>query len=52
MDQTEAINKTRQYKQQLLQADFGVEKMFLFGSYATGNERLDSDIDVAIVRCE
>ncbi len=48
MDQAEVINKIRRYRQ-LLQKDFAIEKMYLFGSYAAGTEHPDSDIDVAIV---
>jgi predicted nucleotidyltransferase len=29
--------------------DLGVKKAYLFGSYAKGNEREESDIDIAIV---
>jgi len=32
----------------LLQHDYPVQKMFLFGSYARGNYHKDSDIDLAI----
>ena len=33
----------------LIPKDLGVKKSFLFGSYAKGNEREESDIDIAIV---
>jgi predicted nucleotidyltransferase len=33
----------------LLKDYFDIEKMYLFGSYAKGTNRADSDIDVAIV---
>lgn len=33
----------------LIPHDFGVKKVYLFGSFAKGNEREESDIDVAIV---
>lgn len=33
----------------LIPNDFGVKKAYLFGSFAKGNEREESDIDVAIV---
>ncbi len=29
--------------------DFGIRKVYLFGSFAKGNEREESDIDVAII---
>lgn len=53
MDKTEIVDKISLYKQ-LLQEKFGhsslqIEQVFLFGSYARGTEREDSDIDVAIV---
>ncbi len=48
MDKREAIKKVRAYKL-LLQDYFKPEKVYLFGSYARGTQRQDSDIDVAIV---
>ena len=48
MDKTEAIIKLEKYKK-LLSEKIMFEKMILFGSYAKGNQREDSDIDVAIV---
>jgi predicted nucleotidyltransferase len=33
----------------LIPSDFGVRKVYLFGSFARGNEREESDIDVAII---
>jgi len=48
MDKSEVINKLRQYKL-LLKKYFDIDKMYLFGSYAKGTNREDSDIDVAIV---
>ncbi|KAA6316109.1 hypothetical protein EZS27_033536 [termite gut metagenome] len=46
----EAIDKVRAYKS-LVKKYFPVpvEKVYLFGSYAKGSFRKDSDIDVAIV---
>ena len=29
--------------------DLGLKKVYLFGSYAQGKERVDSDIDIALV---
>jgi predicted nucleotidyltransferase len=48
MDKREAINKVREYRL-LLKNHFPLEKVYLFGSYATNTNRADSDIDVAIV---
>ena len=48
MDQTEAINKVKEYKL-LLKNHFTLEKVYLFGSYARNTNRADSDIDLAIV---
>ena len=48
MDKAEAINKIRQYRL-LLKEYFDVDKVYLFGSYANDTNRVDSDIDVAIV---
>lgn len=33
----------------LIPNDFGVRKVYLFGSFAKGKEREESDIDVAII---
>lgn len=48
MDNREVIEKLRQYKK-LLSIHFDVDKVVLYGSYANGNQRTDSDIDVAII---
>ncbi len=48
MDKTEVILKLRQYKL-LLKEYFDVYKVFLFGSYAKGDNKNNSDIDVAII---
>ncbi len=48
MDKIEVIKKLVDYKL-LLVNYFELEKMFLFGSYATGTNREGSDIDVAII---
>jgi predicted nucleotidyltransferase len=51
MDKTEfIINKVRQYSR-LVVKDFPVkiEQFWLYGSYAKGQQREDSDIDVALV---
>ena len=48
MDQGEVIEKLIKYKE-LLSIYFDIDKIILFGSYARGNSRQDSDIDVAII---
>ncbi len=39
----------RKYLQLLLQHDYPVKQMYLYGSYARGNFHKDSDIDLAII---
>ena len=48
MDKNEVIKKVSQYKL-LLSDHFNLENVYLYGSYATGTNREDSDIDVAVV---
>ena len=48
MDKREVVEKLSAYKT-LVSNHFEIEKMFLFGSYAKGLQKDDSDIDVAIV---
>jgi predicted nucleotidyltransferase len=48
MDKNEVIEKVVAYKH-LLAEHFDLDKVILFGSYARGNPREDSDIDVAII---
>lgn len=48
MDKTEAIINFERNKK-LLSKDMLFDKMILFGSFAKGNQRKDSDIDVAII---
>jgi uncharacterized protein len=48
MDKREAINKVKAYKE-LLKDHFHFENIYIYGSYARGNYREDSDIDVAII---
>lgn len=48
MDQSEAINKVREYSQ-LLKRHLAFEKIYLYGSFAKNTYSEDSDIDVAII---
>ncbi|OJV38691.1 MAG: hypothetical protein BGO29_04225 [Bacteroidales bacterium 36-12] len=48
MDQREIINKIKRYKT-LLQRHINIDSVYLYGSYAKGTNKADSDIDVAIV---
>ena len=48
MDKEEIITKLKQYKI-LLSKEMAFDRMILFGSYARGCQREDSDVDVAIV---
>lgn len=48
MYKSEVIEKLIKYRQ-LLSTHFDLNKIILFGSYSKGNQRIDSDIDVAII---
>jgi len=48
MDNEEVIDKLKMYKK-LLSKHMEFDEMILFGSFAKGNAREDSDVDVAIV---
>jgi predicted nucleotidyltransferase len=48
MDQRSAIEIGHKYLALLRQRNYQVKRMFLFGSYAKGNQNPDSDIDLAI----
>lgn len=48
MDKREVIEKVTAYKR-LLNDHLQFENIYLFGSYARGESREDSDIDVAII---
>jgi predicted nucleotidyltransferase len=48
MDNEEIIDKLKIYKK-LLSKHMEFDEMILFGSFAKGNAREDSDVDVAIV---
>ena len=42
------IDTVKQYIM-IIPKDFGVKKAYLFGSFAKGNEKEESDIDIALV---
>ncbi len=48
MDKNEVIEKLKKYKV-LLEKNFDLYKLYLYGSYATDNFQQDSDIDVAVI---
>jgi len=48
MDKREVVAKLSKYKT-LVSRHFDVDKVVLFGSYAKGTQKEDSDIDVAII---
>ena len=48
MDKADAINIAQKYAK-TLRNRFDFKKIILFGSYAKGNPREDSDIDIAII---
>ncbi|MBI2416508.1 MAG: nucleotidyltransferase domain-containing protein [Ignavibacteriales bacterium] len=48
MDQETVIEKLKQFKA-LLSGYYNLNSVYLFGSYATGNQNEYSDIDVAVV---
>jgi len=44
------INRTIEYYLRLIRQKYdGIEKVFLFGSYAKGKSNQDSDIDLALI---
>ena len=49
MDQRAAFEVVKKYLQVLAEHDLDIEKVYIFGSYAKGNFREESDIDVAVV---
>jgi predicted nucleotidyltransferase len=49
MDQKSALEIGRKYFLLLLQRNYPVTRMFLYGSYARGSQNPDSDIDLAII---
>ena len=48
MDKKEVVKKLKKFKR-LLSKQMKFDELILFGSYAKGTQREDSDVDVAIV---
>ena len=49
MGKNQALKIIRKFVKRLRQEGIAVDRVILYGSYAAGKERRDSDIDVAIV---
>lgn len=49
MDKNEAVRIIKKFAERLRQEGISVDRVILYGSYAAGKVRPDSDIDVAIV---
>jgi len=49
MDKKQALKIIQKYVRRLRQEGISVDRVILYGSYAAGKARYDSDIDVAIV---
>lgn len=48
-DSTNIILKIKKYIELLQKNDYRIQKAYLYGSYAKGNYRKDSDIDLLII---
>lgn len=49
MAKREIVKSVKKYLEVLRQEGYNIEKAYLYGSYAKGNAREDSDIDVMLV---
>jgi uncharacterized protein len=49
MDKNHAKNALIRFREALQKKGFGINNMVLFGSYANGTQREDSDIDVVVI---
>ena len=49
MDKNDALKLTNEYINRLLLNKINIHSAYLFGSFAKGNNKKDSDIDLAIV---
>ncbi len=48
MDRTDALNIARQYAS-VIATNFDCKQIFLFGSYVSGTNHEESDIDIAVI---
>ncbi len=48
MDKEQAIELVKKYAD-IIKSSFNIKKVVLYGSYASGKQTADSDIDVAVV---
>ena len=49
MDKSQAVKIIKRFVKALKDAGISVDRVILYGSYAMGAARLDSDIDIAVV---
>lgn len=49
MDQSTTIEVVKEYIHHLRENKFVIQRAYLFGSYAAGKQRDDSDIDLALI---
>jgi predicted nucleotidyltransferase len=49
MDQGAIVKTVKQFKEALESSNIQVERLILFGSYAAGTAREDSDIDLVVI---
>jgi predicted nucleotidyltransferase len=49
MDQDAVVKTVKQFKKALESSNIQVERLILFGSYAAGTAREDSDIDLIVI---
>jgi predicted nucleotidyltransferase len=49
MDKNNAKNALKRFREALQKKGFSITQMILFGSYANGTQREDSDIDVVVI---
>lgn len=48
MDKSDALNIAKQFAE-IIVSEFNPTKVFLYGSYASGNWKPESDIDIAVI---